>query len=178
MLCENIVIHPFNGIVLHVACLKLICLASPYATWTLSPEAMNTHELPFLNSLVSNLPDFDEIIHIIANQQDHDFRASIPRLSISELPPHAFSPFWEMCHKLRNQVLNRQFLGGKKKVLMVLFLQDMSNVTANTNMSMLDSTRKGGRGAYIQAEVVGYFYLTEKEIIYLPPLFVKNIRKD
>lgn len=105
-LCENVAIHPFNGIVLHVGCLKLICLASPHTTRTLSPEAMNKreHSVTYFPKFthVSNLPDFDEIIHIIANEQDRDFRAHNPRLCISELPLHAFSPFWEMCYKLRN----------------------------------------------------------------------------
>lgn len=93
-LCENVVIHPCDWIVLHVGCLKLICLFGPHATQTLSTEAVNKpkHTVTYLPKFthVSNLPDFDEIICIIANEQDLDFRAYNPTLYISELPLCAF----------------------------------------------------------------------------------------
>jgi len=123
-LFENVVIPPFNGTVLHVARPKLICLTGPHTTQTLPSEEMNKpeHSVTYFPKFthVSNLPNFDEIIHIIANEQDHDFRTHNPRLCISELPPHAFSPFSEVGHKLRNLLcpilpINCQFLQQKKK---------------------------------------------------------------
>lgn len=87
--CESVVTHPFNRILVCVACQKLGCLAAPLVIWILSPDVMKKpeHSITYFPefSHVSNVPDNDEIILIIANEQGCDFRAHNPRLWISEL---------------------------------------------------------------------------------------------